>query len=526
MKVSKNRAMSQIKPMLLLFFSFTILSGQKPAWVSGQGQSTKYSRLVYLTGYGVAHLGKHDNNEERKQQAVDAARKNLIEQIQVKIRSESISSLQATNVDYSDYYGSTTVSSSSLEIWGLEASTYYDRRKKLWHALVATRKDQLLETYRRKAEELAGDIEEHFEAGKSHEAAGQPTDALAEYLLCYPLFDQLQGAVSLMFTVSAVTLGSLDEVPATAQGQVTKAMLREAVDRLIQRPIKSPEDLAWSLAYKLGKQVKTPGGAIMTTPLTFQDTRMGSPFARFFQPVLDTKLHEVAGWGVVPQSPRAGAEAGAQYILVGTYWQQPDKVKLMATVRRVRDGEIMASAEAWVANEVLSATGLDLKPQNFTTALSDQKHFRTDEVIGGGLMVDVWTDRGAESLLYTEGEIMRVYLRVNMPSYIRLIYHLADGSRTLLLDSHYIDETKVNKVYQLPDEFECAEPFGAEVLQVFARTEPFEKVETVEEYGYYFLKEDLPKFLARTRGFKRKKPETMQAERRVVITTMGKPANQ
>ncbi len=522
MKISKNRATYQTKSIMLLFMSLTILSGQKPDWVSGQGQSGKYSRLVYLTGYGVAHLGKHDNNEERKQQAVDAARKNLIEQIQVQIRSESTSNLQATNVDYSDYYGSTTVSSSSLEIWGLEASTYYERKKKLWHALVATRKDQLLETYRRKAEGLAGEIEEHFEAGKSHEAANQPTDALAEYLLCYPLFDQLQGALSLMFTVSAVTLGSLDEVPATPRGQVTKAMLREAVDRLIQRPIKSPEDLAWSLAYKLGQQVKTPGGALMTTPLTFQDTRIGSPFARFFQPVLDTKLHEVAGWGVVPQSPGAGKEAGPQYVLKGTYWQQPDKVKLMATVRRVRDGAIMASAEAWVANEVLTATGLDLKPQNFTAAMSDQKHFRTDEVIGGGLMVDVWTDRGAENLLYTDGEILRIYLRVNVPSYIRMIYHFADGTRTLLMDSHYIDETKVNKVYQLPDEFECAGPFGPEVLQVFARTEPFEKVETVEEDGYYFLKEDLPKFLARTRGIRKKKRDVMQAERRVRITTLAK----
>ena len=78
----------------------------------------------------------------------------------------------------------------------------------------------------------------------------------------------------------------------------------------------------------------------------------------------------------------------------------------------------------------------------------------------------------------------------------------------------------MNRVYQVPEEFECAEPFGAEVLQVFARTEPFEPLETVERDGYYFLKEDLPRFLARTRGFKRKQPETMQAERRVVITTM------
>ena len=522
MNIHEYRARTLIGPMLLLCFSLSILSGQKPAWVTGQGQSTKYSRLIYLTGYGVAHLGRQDNSEDRKQQAVEAARRNLIEQIQVKIRSESTTSLQATNIDYSDFYASTTVSSSSLEIWGLEASTYYDRRKKLWHALVATRKDQLLESYRRKTEGLAGEIKEHFEAGLSREAAGQPTEALAEYLLCYPLFDHFQEAANLMFAVGAVTFeSSFGELPATPRGKITRAMLREAVDHLIERPIRNAKDLAWSLAYQLDKQLDSPGGSVMTTPFTFQDTRMGSPFARYFQPILDHQLTSMARWGIVPQT--AQFEAGGQrYVLTGRYWDQPAGIKLMAEVRRIPDGELVASADVLVAASILQATNRDLKPQNFSTALSEQKQFRKDEVIGGGLMVDVWTDRGAENLLYTDGEILRIYVRVNVPSYIRMIYHFADGTRTLLMDSHYIDDTKVNKVYQLPDEFECAPPFGPEVLQVFARTEPFDPVETVEEDGYYILKDDLPQFLAQTRGFKRKKPETMQAERRVRITTLAK----
>lgn len=526
MKIFKNRVLSQTNSILLLFFSLTLLSGQKPDWVSGQGQSGKYSRLVYLTGYGVAHLGKRDNNEERKQQAVDAARKNLIEQIQVQIRSESTSSLRATNVDYSDYYGSTTVSSSSLEIWGLEASTYYDRKKKLWHALVATRKDQLLESYRRKTEGLAGEIKEHLEAGKSYEAAGQPTDALTEYLLCNPLFDHFQEAANLMFAVGAVTFeSSFDELPASPQGKITKAMIREAVNRLIQRPIINTKDVAWLLAYKLDKQLDNPGGSVMTSPFTFQDTHMGSPFARYFQPVLDHQLTSMARWGIVPQT--AQFEAGGQrYVLTGTYWEQPTGVKLMVEVRRVPNGELVASADVLVAASILQATNTDLKPQNFRTALSEQKQFRKDEVIGGGLMVDVWTDKGNENIIYSEDETLTLYIRVNVPSYIRLIYHFTDGTRTLLMDSHYIDETKVNKVYQLPDKFVVAEPFGPEVLQVFASTEPFKKVATVEQDGYYFLEEDLDKILAKTRGVKRDKPDVMKAERLVYITTLQKPANQ
>jgi hypothetical protein len=115
---------------------------------------------------------------------------------------------------------------------------------------------------------------------------------------------------------------------------------------------------------------------------------------------------------------------------------------------------------------------------------------------------------------------MQVYVRVNLPSYIRLMYHLADGRRTLLVDNYYIDESKVNMVVQIPEEFECDAPYGAEVLQAFARTERFEPIEVVEVEGYKVLKEDLGTFLSTTRGMKKAKQGTLQAETRVVMTTM------
>ena len=115
---------------------------------------------------------------------------------------------------------------------------------------------------------------------------------------------------------------------------------------------------------------------------------------------------------------------------------------------------------------------------------------------------------------------MKAYVRVNMPSYVRFIYHLADGNRTLLLDNYYIDESKVNMVYQIPEEFECAAPFGAEFLQAFARTEPFGSLKTTNVDGYEIINENLNEFVPRMRGFKKLKKEVQQAENLLVITTM------
>ena len=107
-----------------------------------------------------------------------------------------------------------------------------------------------------------------------------------------------------------------------------------------------------------------------------------------------------------------------------------------------------------------------------------------------------------------------------MPSYIRFIYHLADGSRNLLLDNYYIDQSKVNRVFPIPQTFIWAFPFCVEFLQIFAQTGKFEKLDTENIDGYAILKEDLDKLLTKTRGFKKKKPELIQTENRLIITTM------
>jgi len=170
----------------------------------------------------------------------------------------------------------------------------------------------------------------------------------------------------------------------------------------------------------------------------------------------------------------------------------------------------------------LRNVALSLKPQNFAEALSDQKVFGKDEIVGGGLSLEVWTNKGAENLVFTKGERMKIFLRVNLPCHVRFLYHLADGRRTVLLDDYYLDESKVNLVYEIPKEFECDAPYGAEVLQGFARTDKFDPVQTVNVDGYNFLAEDLEKFVTQQRGMKRVKRGVLQAETRIVVTTMEK----
>jgi hypothetical protein len=517
---------------ILLFLFPVVLCAQIPDWVKNQGKSAKYSGLGFLTGFGMAKLEKNGNKADATQFASDNAKKNLIEKIRVNVASNVISKNEETEKKYSTYFSTAVQSTASMDLQGLETQVYEDADQGMIYALATVSRENVAAVYGRRVADVRAQIQEHIGNGKKYDDQNERTKALTEYLACYPLFRQLEEAETILIagqSSEAKAFGELDATVTTDDVNLSK--VRQAVAKLVQRPINSVDDLAWYIVFALKGQAELQGKRVMVVPFSYQDTKLGSPFSRYFKQALEAKAVETAQWQVVQQSTdfqpksrdiaREFAQAsGADVVLSGTYWELSEGVKVQALLRMVTDSKIIASAEQVVPAAVIRSSNQSLKPENFKEAFADQKDFRNGEVVGGGLSLEVWTNKGVDNLIFTRGEHMTVYVRVNMPCYVRFIYHLASGERTLLMDSHYVDESKVNKVYQIPQEFECDAPFGGEVLQVFARTEEFGPVETVEKDGYKYLKEDLKKFLAATRGFKAVKQGVMQTEQRLTITSM------
>ena len=510
------------------------VSAEVPDWVKNQGKSMKYDELRYLTGFGLAKLDKNGDKAEATQLASDYAKKNLIEKVRVSVSSRVVSGSEEAEKKYSTYFSTAIQSSASMDLQGLDTQLYCDEEDRLSYALATVSKEKISTTYGKRVADLRSEIQAHVANGRNFADRNQRAKALSEYLACYPLFRQLEEAETILMATETNETTSLRELNGPVQAdQANVTQVRQAVDKLVQRPINTAEDLAWYLIFTLNGQTDLQGKGIMVSPFTYQDTRLGSPFSRYFKQALEMKAIEVAKWGVVQQVSnfqpnsrdvtREYAQAsGADCVLTGTYWELPEGVKVQAVLRTVADSKLVASAEQVVPFAVIQSVKQSLKPQNFKEAFADQKDFRSGEVVGGGLNLEVWTNKGVENLLFTKGERMTVFVRVNVPCCIRFLYHLASGERVLLLDSHFIDESKVNKVYEIPRQFECDAPFGGEVLQVFARTEAFQPVETVDKDGYKFLKEGLTKVLAATRGFKAVKQAAMQTEQRITITSMEK----
>ena len=208
------------------------------------------------------------------------------------------------------------------------------------------------------------------------------------------------------------------------------------------------------------------------------------------------------------------------YVLTGTFWKETNEVKLIATLKDL-NGKIVATAEAFIPNSYFETNKINYLPENFEQAYSKMRAFGLNEMIKGDLNVEIWTNKGDDNLLYTEGEKLKFFVRTNKECYLRFIYHLADGQSVLLLDNYYIAENMTNKVVEIPFEFECSEPYGVETLQANAQTVEFPKLATTKTDGYDFINDNLNEVLLNTRGFKKVVSNDVQkAEKRLIFTTM------
>jgi TolB-like protein len=538
------RKINQLFFLLLISLFLNVSTTQAkevPDWVKNFGKSRKYPESLYLVGFGST-VGK---GTEASRIAQDNARADISRKIVVKVESLFSTVTEEKNKHFFQYTSSVTQSSTIIQLIGLQTEEYTDdSAKPTTYVLAYIHRSMLMSIYEEKSSKIRDEIKRIIAAAQEAELNSSKDEAVKKYLSLYPLYEELKEAETILLVARQSTsigaafdeLAGIDVSPGSAKPSLMSQIeVGNKIDQLLRQSMNSVDDVARALVFQISKHVKQPEGKIFVIPFTYQNTKMSSPFARYFRAALETEFGQISKWNAVNQTrsfkPRSmqitrdlAEDSGAEWLLSGTYWEQDEKIKVLANLRNVNTGKLLAGAEAVFNKEMLESPPLDFKPQNFENALLEQKAFAEGEFVSGQLQVEVWTNKGSENLLFIEGETMKVNVRVNRESHIRLLYILADGRRTLLYDDYYIDQSKVNRVVEVPGVFVCAPPFGAELLICLASTVPFNEVKAVEEGGYIFITDESPKAVAREiRGFKKiNNKESYQAEAKIVITTMEK----
>lgn len=129
---------------------------------------------------------------------------------------------------------------------------------------------------------------------------------------------------------------------------------------------------------------------------------------------------------------------------------------------------------------------------------------KDDEPVRGPdeLLLEVSTDKGYGPQSYREGDIMTLKVRANKPCTVRMIYQDASKNLVQLRNKDFtIAADAVGKWIYMPEQFECAAPFGFEMLFAYATEGKFKPIEkTQSQNGFTFILDDLKNVVELTTG--------------------------
>lgn len=461
-----------------------------------------------------------------------------------------------------EHYCLESQKSPALQLGGLSEqnlSVNAARTDQHTYALVYIRRDDLKRLYAEQEQKLHRKINHILEDAQNAENALDIEAAVKIYLRTYPLYEALKEAEIVQIGAEYApnyndALTRLENAATDTSGadalRMSHKQVIKRVKELDSAVIVTIYDIANTIAFQLkGQQTNILDAKVQLEPLTYKHDGLICQFSRDFSKAIQKEL----GWHFVHRERgfkqknfnHNRTDRRKRYRLSGSCWENGDEITIRKTLRDLHTGEFLASSVVSFLNSQLREP-LAFTPSNYQQFRKNKETFNPRYIVSdssnskttmhteqtespfppiGGLEVEIWTDKGRDPVHYIQGETMKVFGRVNQSAYLRLLYILAgDRKYTLLQDNYYIDPSRVNSNVEI-GEFVCAPPFGAEVLVVAARTEPFPSIKTYEENGYVFLVDQDPESAVRAfRGMKQipneDKTNFQHNEAQVVVVTM------
>ncbi|MBU2914060.1 DUF4384 domain-containing protein [Reichenbachiella agariperforans] len=486
---------------------------QAPVWTNYVHRKANFPESEYLVGF----MSENNINGEPEEVVLERlqgySREQLVESILVDIQSISTLNIHNVNANTHEEFKKNSTSVSNASIVGLKTETYYDKRKDIGYAISYAKKKNVINHYSNEIAKSLNQINTLYTIIQNQIQAGNNENALKSLFETQTLLRSIEQQSTMLITLT----GEYNH-PAIKRDEFNQHKINIDNDLISIRNTDQfkLDDAAFFIAYSLSIQLDNTNTSIRVNNFTYEDTPMTSSFSRRLNASIEQKLIQ-QGFKVISQN----IDNQDYYVLNGIYWDGADKLKVSTILRETASSTAIASTDCYLTKSFLDQNQISYKPQNYQEAMVSMQQFAKNEITDGGLKIDVFTNKGKDNLIFEENEEMKLFVKANRECYLRFIYHLADGSKVLLLDDYYISREYVNKAYQLPETFTCAEPFGFEILQLNAQSTPFEPLQTQEQYGYKFIIEDSEAIIQKTRGFKKStNTEVLKAEKRLSITTM------
>ena len=249
--------------------------------------------------------------------------------------------------------------------------------------------------------------------------------------------------------------------------------------------------------------------SITIYPLEYDNTGFVSNFGRYFKVQLEKLFSKPISTNSFSEKP--------ELVISGNIFELNNGI-LIVNKMSFKSGKTDNIKQFFINKSECDKIGWkNIRPQNFEQAINSKKVLYSNVQRDNRLKVDLRLDEMDYSpIVLYYGDKPKLYIKVNKPCYLRLIYIFSDDTKTLLFDNYKLSEEQSNTWTVVPVELEVCEPSGIEQMLVQTSTELMPEIVTNRisvDGGYIDVIEDLQSEVQKTRGLKILKPEKEITER-------------
>jgi hypothetical protein len=485
-----------------------------PEWVERGGSSAEFPPGRFATGFAQMLVSEQALETAKQQATADLAR-----QIRVQIVSSVLDVYREKDGELEEDLFGRIQTTTDLRLDGIRFEIHRERRS-VWVLALLERLPAAMASRKRRDGSLAL-AERCLEGATREEGEGRTSQALAAYRDCLVPID---AAFEHEGVASALSRGRLVDDGGGARLVEISSRVRNRILALPHEDATSIRAAAEGLAVQLARGGVTRGRALQVAPFTLGDRDISSSFGREIAAALESAIAGGDGVSAIATTVTSDDLARDVVVVRGAYRVDGDRIQIRVVAREARTANLLASSEVNLEKRAIPS-GIELHPRNLATFLRDAEKLSGGEIVSGDLRIEVRTSKGTNGLVYEEGEELGLYVRVNQPAWVRLIYVLTNGDHVPIDQAWYLDASKVNQLVEYRERFEIVPPFGVEMIHVMASTNrpPLLATRATRIAGQdYLVIAEGAEQIVRYRGIARKKKQQM-AEQTLSLTTMRRP---
>jgi len=273
---------------LLLLTLFVSTFAQPPDWAVPNVRRMMYDDKEYLVGFASEPNQSKENPAEILKRVENYAKAQIVEYIQVTVKSETSREVTETNKSFMENFNSMYSSSSTLNLTGLKIETAYDQKGKTGYALAVAKRSELLGSYKETVNTSLTNAEIKLKSAQEAMKAGNGELALKLSLEAIALIPSVEQAQSVVIALMRGQASDMERQIGRLANTKTEI---EGLMREVQRSGGNTiDDISFFLARGLKMQTGELNTPILISNFTYQDTKVGSELSNRLNQSLTSKL--------------------------------------------------------------------------------------------------------------------------------------------------------------------------------------------------------------------------------------------